>query len=207
MDMQDLLDDLNDRLGDANNAAGIGEAAKMRAINHGVRAMWPKVFRIATDSSLAVAADTYEYTVPVAIGDDGHIYRVEIEDALGRFRDLDAFQITEGPEGKILKLPHPGRHEVGQNIRLWAVLPIPTMATTDATFEGRDRHAELPVLYALGVIFARPLEDRVDHTRYSTVVARNGVDINEVMNTSQFWFAQFELLLDRLAMAWPVSNG
>lgn len=211
--MQDLLDDLNDRLNDADNTAGAGEATKMRWINRGIAAMWPRIFKTASDSTLAVVTDTYEYSVPAAVGDEGEIFRVEVEDqnaAATRFVELDDFDIVPEIDGRTIQLPgwvvsNPSYS--GALIRITAAVPLGSLATVGATFEGRQIHEEIPVWYALGLALSRRVEDRTVHTRYSTTDSRNGVDINEMLVSSQFAFSQFEAMLDRMAMPWPASIG
>lgn len=208
--MQDLLDDLNDRLQDANNAAGVGEVTKMRYINRGIAAMWPRVYRTVVDSSIVLAANTYEYAVPTAVGDESEIFRMEVEDnsvtAL-RYIELDQFDIVPAISGRILQIPHVSTAFAGAKVRITAAVPLSRLTTTGSTFDGRRIHEELPVWYALGLAIARQVENRTDHTRYSSTVAANHVGINEQMGASQFAFAMFESMLERMAMPWPASIG
>lgn len=210
--LQDLLDDLNDRLNDANNAAGAGEANKIRWINRGISAMWPRVFRTVVDSTLVVATDTFEYSIPAAVGDEGEIFRVEIEDQSApstRFVELDGFDVVPLVDGRTLQLPSwlASGSTVGAQVRISAAKPLSQLVDTTDVFDGRAIHEELPVWYALGLALSRRIEDRTVHTRLSTIDSRNGVDINEQMGAAGFAFAQFEAMLDRLAMPWPASVG
>jgi hypothetical protein len=208
--MQDLLDDLNDRLQDANNAAGVGEATKMRYINRGVAAMWPRIFRTVSDATIELVADTYEYAIPSAVGDESEIFRVEIEDinaASTRYVELDNFDIVPVLTTRYLQLPYIPSHYEGAHIRITAAKPLSRMAAVGTTFDGRQIHEELPVWYALGLALARNIENRTDHTRYTTTDGRNGVDINEQIGSAGWAFAQFESMLERMAMPWPASVG
>jgi hypothetical protein len=208
--MQDLLDDLNDRLNDANNAAGAGEANKIRWINRGIAAMWPRIYKTVVDSTIELATDTYEYAIPTAVGDESEIFRVEIEDLTttnDRFVELDGYDIVPALTGRTLQLPSVPSSWDGARIRITAAKPLARLATTGSTFEGRQIHEELPVWYALGLALARRIEDRTQHTRYSTVAAQNRVDVDEQMLSSQFAFSQFETLLERMQMPWPASVG
>jgi hypothetical protein len=208
--MQTLLDDLNDRANDANNAAGAGEANKMRYINRGIAAMWPRIYRTVSDATITVAADTFEYAIPGGVGDESEIFRVEIEDinAPGtRYVELDNYDIVPLLTSRVLQLHSVPTTLVGAKIRITAAKPLSPLATLGSTFDGRQIHEELPVWYALGILLSRRLEDRTNHTRYSTTDARNGVDIDEQLVTSQFAFAQFENLLERMSMPWPASVG
>lgn len=207
--LQDMLDDLNDRLADANNAAGAGEAAKIRYINHGLRAMYPRVYRTVSDNSLVIAADTYEYTLPATL-DFARIFRVEIETGSGtaRYTHLYDYEIVPTQENKIIRLDALELPvDTGAKLRVFGAQPLTALVATNHVYDGPPGTEEIPVWYALGLVLSRRLENRVDYTRYATNVAGNGVDINEVMNASQFAFAQFELLLDRHALPFPAQAG
>ena len=207
--LQELLDDLNDRLNDANNAAGAGEANKIRYINSGIAAMYPKVYKTVSDSTLVIAEDTWEYELPATF-DHARIVRVEVETSStsNRFIHLYDFEIVPTQENKILRLDHLEMPvDADSRIRVVGVRPLTPLAATTDTYDGPPGTEEIPVWYAFGRVLGRRLEDRMGHTRYSTTAAMNGVDINEIMNASQFAFAQFELLLDRYALPLPAQAG
>lgn len=207
--MQDLLDDLNDRLQDANNAAGVGEATKMRYINRGIAAMWPRIYRTVVNEQITLESDTYEYSIPSTL-DEGEIFRIEVSDenaANTRYVDLDGVDIVGTITTRKLQLSSIPTHLVGATVRITGAVPLSALSTTGSTFDGRRIHEELPVWYALGLALARNIENRTDHTRYTTVEARNGVDINEQIGSAGWAFAQFESMLERMAMPWPASVG
>lgn len=288
--LQDLLDDLNDRLGDDGNADGVGVVKKTRWLNNGIKAMWPRVYVDVADT-FDVEEDTYEYALSSDFDGLAEITRIDGEDALGRYLAVDQWAL-DTRDSKTLSFPSLPV-VVGNAIRVAGVRPVqPMVATTttifaaglassnvftatashglsagdevrflgaasgtgltapntyyvlasgltatefklSSTLEGteidvtvnyvtavfsRDGFStaadydgpagteELPVLYAMGIASGRLVDPRLPYTRYSTVNAQNGVDLNEIMNASQFWFAQFELLLDRLGMPWPTSG-
>ena len=203
--LQTLLDDLNQRLGDASNAAGVGEAAKIRWVANGFRAMWPKVYQtIIDDSSLAIIDGQYEYDLPAAF-DNSEIFRVEVQvgPSLERWVRVEDY-LTDDLESKVISFSKlPGIATAGLRIRAAAPLAEPTAASSTLTVP--SRYYELPVWYALGLAMDGGHYERRNHNRYSTVVAQNRVDIGEIMSSAQFCFAQFELLLDRMAMPWPAG--
>ncbi len=203
--VQNLLDDLNQRVGDANNAAGAGEATKIRWLSHGIRAMWPKVYRNVVDATLSLVDGTYEYTLPAGF-DDAEIFRIEVQVGpnFSRWARVDRYLIDRRA-GKILTFEElPG--VAGADLRIHALAPcISTSLTSASTVDFPDRYLELPTLYALGLAMQSGHYARLDYSRYSTTVNRNGVDVSEIMSSAQFCFAQFELLLDRLAMPWPAG--
>ncbi len=211
--LQNLLDDLNDRLNDASNAAGAGEVNKIRWINRGIAAMWPRIYRTVVDFTTLIAANTFEYNIPIGVGDESEIFRVEIEDIRApgvRYLELEGFDIVPALTARVLQV-HPsfamsGAY-TGARVRITAAKPLSRLAAVGSTFDGRQIHEELPVWYALGLALARRIEDRTVYTRYSTTDGRNGVQLDDQMLASQFAFAQFEQMLERMAMPWPASVG
>lgn len=202
---QDMLDDLDDRLG-AVSAAAITEARKIVALNHGIRAMWPRLYRVVRDDSLLLVDDQVEYELPVAISPVAQILRVdmETEQASGLFYRLTDYEVVRAAEVPLLDVGDCGvTSEAGSKLRVTVAQPITAFAASTDTYDGPAGTEELPVWYAQGVIFGRRLEPRADHRRYPSVTGQNGVETDDIMAMSQFAFAQFELLLDRFAMPLP----
>lgn len=206
-DLQDLLDDLNDGLNDDADTQA-PEAAKIRALNHGIRATWPKLYRTSRDSTLTVLDDTWEYGVPAAIASNTRLLMVEIERVAGegRFDPVMDFHVVPGltdPKLVFETTDLPG--EVGAAIRITVARQLTELALVTDVYDGPPGTEELPVLYALGKIMSRRLDDRLDHKRMTSVTNENGVTADVIMTAAQFAFAQFELLLDRFAMPLPVE--
>lgn len=207
--LADLLADLNDRLDDADSSAGIGRDKKVRYINHGLRAMYPKIYESVRDSSLVVVDDEYEYALPAAF-DHATITRVQLESASGsnRYGHLYEYEIHPTLTDKVLELDHTVLPvEAGARFRIFAVKPLTELSLDADVYTGPPNTQEIPVWYALGLALGRGIEPRSDHTRYSSTAAQNGVDLDELMTASQFAFAQFELLLERHQMPLPTQTG
>lgn len=205
----DFLNDLNDLINDATNAQ-ISEAVKIRYLNHGIRAMYPKIYKTVRDETLVLVADTYEYSIPSAVGSNTLGLRVELEtgSGTGRFDAAANYYVIPGLTDPILQfggasLPS----EVGAKIRLTAAKQLTEFVNSSSTYDGPTGTEQLPVLYALGMVASRTMDDRLDHRRYPTITGANGVTPTDLQNASTFWFAQFELLLDRRAMPMPTPWG
>ena len=201
-----LLADLNDRINDVSNAQ-VTEATKILYLNDGMRAMWPKIYRTVQDVSQVLAVDDYEYTIPTA-SDYGHVVRVDVESGIATniYSPLQDYEIYNLMAGKVIRLksvPAP----YGARFRVTSVVPLTDFATSASVYDGPPNTLELPVWYALGIVASRRVEDRLDHKRYSTTASNNGVDPQEMMNVSQFAFAQFEMLLDRFQMPLLPEGG
>lgn len=197
-----MLDDLRDRLDDASDTK-VSKTTKIRFINYGINATWPLLYTTVQDSTLDYDVDTTEYALPSTVGVDTRVIRVEIENALasGRFIELDDYDFVGGRTDPALGLRFLSRFEDGSAIRVTAARRLANLAADADVFEGPPGTEELPVLYAMGCIAGRRVDPRTDYTRYKATQDVNGVGLADVMDSSQFWFAQFELLLDRMQLA------
>ena len=209
----DMIDDLRDRLNDVGDTQ-VPFPTKVRFLNRGQAAMWPRIFKVVRDVSLLTIAGQFEYTLPPGIG-TGKILTVEVETdtTSNRFVDLVRYDIIPSLTAPTLVLrdavlPAPA----GSTIRVTTAdrmdpFVCATYAASQAVqYTGPTGSEELPVLYAMGLATARVLDDRMDYTRYSATQVNGAVNPNDIMQVSQFWFAQFELLLDRLQMTFPVVH-
>jgi hypothetical protein len=203
----DLLADLNDRIDDAANTQ-ISQETKLRYLSHGIRAMWPRVYRTVVDTSIVLASEQYEYVIPSIVGDHAMITRVDIETNIGtsRWMPLNDIEVLPLQTTKVLVLDYKPSY-IGSRIRVVSAKRLAAVYGPADMFEGPPGTEEIPVWYALGLVMSRKHEDRLDHTRLSTVLTENGVDIPEVINSAQFCFAQFDLLLDQYEMPLPSRVG
>lgn len=209
--VSEMVDQLRDLLNDAADSQ-VSYANKKLWLNRGIRRLWPSIYRIVTDTSITVVADTYDYTLPAAIT-DGMITSVEIETGPGenRFIRFEDYDIVEGDEDLAgyfrftSLLP-----EAGTDIRIRYAAPVPVIAAStyaaagSETWTGPDRALNLPVLYAMAMIAGRKVDDRQDHTRYTTLQAMNGVQDQDIMAAYQMWMGQFELELDSWSRPLPI---
>jgi hypothetical protein len=209
----DMIDDLRDRLNDVADTQ-VPFATKLRFLNRGQAAMFPRVFKMVRDNTL-VLTSAFEYTFPAGIG-TGKVLTVEVETGSGtaRYTPLNRYEIIPSLTAPTLVLMDQTLPAVaGAKLRITTADRLdPFVAANYAasqavTYTGPAGTEELPVLYAMGLATARVLDDRMDYTRYSATQVNGSVDPNDIMQVSQFWFAQFELLLDRLQMPFPVSRS
>lgn len=208
-----MIDDLNDRLNDVGDVQA-PFLTKLRFLNRGQAAMYPKIFNLVRDTTLAIVADTFEYNFPAGVG-TGKVISVEIESDLlsGRYTPLQRYDVVPSSSVPLLTLLDLDTPPVGARIRILTAdrLTPFTSATYAATgsevYSGPAGTEELPVLYAMGLLTARPLDDRLDYRRYAVTQQNEPIGPNDIMQVSQFWFAQFELLLDRMAIPFPVARN
>ena len=206
--LTDLLGDVNDLLDDATNTK-VSEAQKIRYINRGQYAMWPKIYQIVSDADTVLVTDQYEYTVPAAMA-EGILLGVEIESeasssdywqADGRVFDL----VPQAAFGQklVMKNYHDLVSEAGSSIRFTAAIPLTPLTTGMDVYTGPTYTEELPVMYAMAMATARDYEGRLDYTRFSTTLAQNGVLLDDITGTSNWWMRQFQILLDQVRMPLP----
>lgn len=197
-----MLDDLRDRLNDPSDVQ-VPRATKVRYLNHGIRATWPRLYRTVRDSTIVLATDTFEYAVPAAVGNNSKIMRIEVEHGVGvnRYSEINNMRLIPGLTDPILQLEGADLPAAaGSRIRITAALPLTELSLDGDVYNGPAQTDELPVLYAMGLALTRRLDDRLDHRRISVTSGMNQVGAEEIMTAGQFNFAQFELLLERLAM-------
>lgn len=208
--VSDLFDQLRDLLNDTTDAQ-VAFATKKLYLNRGIARLWPAVARVVSDSSIVIVADTYIYTLPVALS-DGLLLSVEIESKDAYVR-LSGYDVIPGDEDLAGLLVLPGLlPKAGRIIRLRYAAPVSQIAAVSyvaaqtEAWAGPDRALGLPVLYAMGMASARKLDDRQDTTRYSTTQARNGVSDGGIMGASQMWFGQFEAELAEMERPLPPAR-
>jgi hypothetical protein len=210
----DMIDDLRDRLNDAADTQ-VPFATKLRFLNRGQAAMFPRVFKVVRDNTLAIISAQYEYTFPAGVG-TGKVLTVEIEsgNATARYTPLTRYDIIPSLTVPTLVLLDPAlpaavgsKFRITTADRLTEFVAANYAASQSVVYSGPVGTEELPVLYAMGLATARALDDRMDYTRYSATQVNSAVDPNDIMQVSQFWFAQFELILDRVQMPFPVSRS
>jgi len=210
----DMIDDLRDRLNDTGDTQ-VPLPTKLRFLNRGQAAMYPRLFKVVRDSTLVLIANQFEYTFPAGVG-TGKVLTVEIESGSGtaRFTPLQRYDVIPSltvPTLVLLDANLPSA--VGAKIRITTADRLtPYVSTTyvqmqTEAYTGPAGTEELPILYAMGLSTARALDDRMDYTRYSVTQQAGAVDPNDIMQVSQFWFSQFELLLDRLQLPFPTSRS
>ena len=211
--VSEMVDQLRDLLNDATDSQ-VPIATKKMFLNRGIVRLWPRMYRIV-NATINLVADTYDYSLAVAIA-DGYIISVELSTASGgseyeRLRDYDIIAGDEDLAGTF-RMTRSTSALGGYTVRIRYAAPIsPISASTYANmqsevFTGPDRALNLPVLYAMGLIAGRRLDDRQDHTRYSTTQAANGVTDTDIMQAQQLWLGQFELELDAMERPLPIAS-
>jgi len=202
-----MLDDLRDLLSDTGDTK-YTKTMKVRYINRGQSAMYPKIYKIAQDATLVWIADQMEYVVPAALN-EGVLLGVEAESdsSSSDFVQLDGRVFDLVPNalfGNTLVLKGNSLPtEAGSSVRFTSAMPLTDLSGDTDVFAGPSVTAELPVLYAMGLAMARDLETRLNYYRFSTTQALNGTVLEDFSTSSAYWFEQFNRLLDQHKMPMP----
>lgn len=202
---QEMFDQLRDFLTDPTDNQ-VDFATKKLYLNRGIARLWPKVFRVLDAGTIAVVSNTYEYNLPTTMN-HGHVLTVEIESGSGTglFHTVAHYEVIPATESAPAKLKIGGTlPAAGALIRVRYAAPVPRIAAASyagaaaETWAGPEEAIGLPVVYAMGLISLRRLDDRLDHSRYSTTQALNGVDEQDLLSSAQLWFGQFDIELNEL---------
>jgi hypothetical protein len=187
---------------------------KLHYLNMGMRAMYPRVFRIATDSTDQWVDDTYYYTLPSAVR-GGHLFLVEKstadDDDYFVPMDFDEYDIIPGANGAdVLSITwDPGSVYEDGYIKYHTALPATPFAAADYTaaqaevYTYPDFTVEGPALYAMSRIMAVPLDRRMDYTRMSVQNQNRAASPQEIVSVSAYWLDEFERRVDEWRMALP----
>ena len=209
-----MIDQLRDLLNDATDTQ-VPYATKKLYLNLGIARLWPHVWYL-DEFSVDLSSSEVDYNLDADVS-RGRIVSVEYVPATpsggeGAYR-LSDYDLIPGDEAELgyIRIPFkPGNS--ADFIRLKVALPIPFISAANyaasqaETWLGPTRALGLPVLYAMGMIAARKLDDRQDTNRYSTTRAINGVTDSGIIQASQVWFSQFEIELEAMTELLPPAR-
>jgi hypothetical protein len=126
---------------------------------------------------------------------------------------LQRYDVIQSITAPILSLIDLDTPPVGARFRITTADRLVPFVAADYAAAGTETYTgplgteELPVLYAMGLATARPLDNRMNYDRMATMQQGGAIGPNDIMQVSQFWLAQFEMLLERMAMPWPVARN
>jgi hypothetical protein len=187
---------------------------KMFYLNQGMRAMFPRVYRVAVDSTVQWVDDQYYYNVPSAV-QGGLLYLIETstasDDDYFRPLDYDEYDIQPGAAGAdVLSVTwDPGSTYADGYIKFHAALPATPYVAASYVAAGSEVYTypdytmEGPVLYAMSRIMAMPLDRRMDYTRTSVQNMNRGASPQEIVSVSAYWLDEFERRVEEWRMALP----
>ena len=195
---QDLLDDFRDRLDDEDDVEVI-LATKMRFLDRGVTATWPRFYkRRSVVVPLVYGVTAYPITV-LYVGE--RLIQVMLEDEVGGeslpFRGYEmAGSTLHVRDGSELIM-------AGHDLTLTFMHPLERASGVVATVCAGPYGSEaVPVHYAMSLACARAIHSRTNYERMSTTDVNN-VGLNDIMAESQFWLDRFAIEMDQYEMSQP----
>jgi hypothetical protein len=210
------IDQLRDLLVDPTDTQ-VSFAMKRFYLNQAMRAMFPRVFRVATDASVQLVDDQFYYTIPAAV-QGGNLFLIEMSSAADDdyFRPLnyDEYDVIPQPGGadKLSITWDPGATWSDGYLRFHAVMPATEYTAADYTAAESEEYTypdytlEGPVLYAMSRIMAVPLDQRMDFTRSSVQNMNRGASPQEIVSVAAYWLDEFERRVEEWRMALPQSR-
>ena len=208
--LAELIDEMRDLLGDATDTL-VPFSSKVRYLNLGLAAMYPKIWQITRDTSITISSlTTREYTIPAAIA-SGQLLTVELEtgSATGVYPRVSKYDIISPWTTPIITIAEDLTDRVGARLRLTAATQITKFVAADyaaagsVLFTGPPMAQGLPVLYAMSMSMTRILNARMSYDKLSVQIQNNAVGPNDIMASSNFWMGQFLSQLDQLEMPFP----
>jgi len=211
-----MIDELRELLNDATDTQ-VTFPTKIRYLNRGIKAMWPKVYRVVSTTSAVLVLNQEEYAVPAG-NLAGLILAVDLETELasGLYRRLDHYDVVPGAAGStaIIRVSFlPTAIDAGRKLRIVSAERITLLAAASYAAAGSENYdgpagtEGIPVLYAMHMATSRSLDDRIDYTRLSTTQGQNGVDDASIMQVAQLWYAEFQQELDAVDMPFPIARA
>jgi len=212
----ELIDQLRDLLQDDTDTQ-VSFDKKQRYLNKGMRAMWPRIFQITSDSTTQFVDNQYEYTIPAAVRNGRYILFEKSEAADDDFfypMDYEDYKVLPQTAGadKIILGFDPGSTWEDGYIRVTAAVPLTPFAganyagAASELYTGPDYTSEGPVLYAMSRLANFPLDDRMDYGRYSVQAQNRAASPQEHLAVSAYWLDEFERRLDEWKMALPSAR-
>lgn len=210
------IDQIRDFLVDPTDTQ-VAFAMKVHYLNMGLRAMYPRVFRIVTDSTDVWESDVYYYPLPATVR-GGHLFLIEGSTSADTdyFRplDYDEYDVIPGAAGadQLSITWNPGSTYAGGYIRYHAAMPHTKYvaanyaASQSLVYEFPDYTVEGPVLYAMSRIMAVPLDRRMDYTRHSVQNMNRAASPQEIVSVSAYWLDEFERRVEEWRMALPQAR-
>ena len=212
MFVSEMIDQLRDLLNDATDTQ-VPYATKKLYLNRGIARLWPTIYYL-DEQSISLDAGVREYLIQTDLA-KGQIVSIWY-DPTGLSSNynvrLGDYDIIDGDAGEYgyIRIPFVPNDGDTLTMKIAYEVPLITAASYAAAqaevWIGPERAIGLPVLYAMGMIAARKLDDRQDSSRYSTTQALNGVTDNDLMTTSAMWFGQFAEELAAMEMPLPIAR-
>lgn len=171
------------------------DASILTALYAGLRAMFPRVGKTYTDTSINIAVNTWDYTLPVWCQDPrSRIYSVEVKDP---YITVEPWRPIRGGFNRVdlttLQLPYAQRYSPAAKLRVVGWGPYLTLGDLEPQLY------HLPIWYALGTLLPKQDTFRLRQDTMVPLTQEGGQTPMMLTNSGSFFMKQFEAELDRLS--------
>lgn len=208
--VSEMFDQLRDLLSDPGDNQ-VSFAMKKMYLNLGVTHLWPQIPRMISATAIPIVALTYEYNLSSIVSEHDIIsIDIESDNASGSFRRLSYYDLLPGDEDNVSVLRLYSLPTAGATIRIRHTQPIATIvastyaAAQSEVFLGPDKAIGLPVLYAMGLMAVRRMEDYLDASRQRPANESERVDVSGLLGSSRFWMDEYNSQVLNLARPLPI---
>jgi len=168
------------------------------ALYSGLRALFPKVFKWYTDTSITMQTNVYEYNLPQRFWDPRvRITMVEVQEipsTTERFRIVRSWRRVGNT---VLQIPISQRFSPGSVARITYKGPVESLSDLD------QQSQELPILYAKWQLLSNVEGPRARMDSAPQVQAENANQPNVSMQAALQYLQQFNRLLEQMPMVQP----
>lgn len=161
----------------------------------GLRAMFPRVGRTYTDTSIQVAVNTWDYTLPTWCQDPrSRVYSVEVKDP---YITVEPWRPVKGGFTRVdlttLQLPFAQRYSPAARLRIVGWGPYLFLADLEPQLY------HLPILYALGQILPKKDTFRLRQDTMVPLTQEGSQSPMLLTQSGDHFMRQFEAELDRMS--------
>ena len=171
------------------------DASILTALYAGLRAMFPRVGKTYTDTSIQVAVNTWDYTLPIWCQDPrSRVFAVEVKDP---YITTEPWRPVRGGFQRVdlttLQLPYAQNYSPAARLRVVGWGPYLTLGDLEPQLY------HLPVWYALGTLLPKQDTFRLRQDTMVPLTQEGGQQPMMLTQSGSFFMKQFEAELDRLA--------
>jgi len=169
------------------------------ALQDGMKAMYPQIWQLAQDTSLAPSPVLYEYNLPAVFG-DMRIVLMEVELRIPNIQIIPFKRYKRWRRAGPLVLAFMDRFSPAGIIRLNYNAPYSVLADVDLIA------MHLPCYYTMGLLLKEQEAMRTRATEMVPQTGEGGVKSGDATATSRDWFDLFERELERLGRPQPIRS-
>lgn len=164
------------------------------ALMDGVRNMWPKLGRVAVDTSITLATLVWDYQLPPIFNDQNvritDVALREVPASSERFKPLTGWEFVPPIT---LRIPPSQWFTPGSTIEITYEAPFASLSEVEAKAQS------LPIWYAAGMLLGFRESTRVRSDRQTVTAEQSANPVGSEQNAGTFYMRQFQTSLSQMA--------